>query len=139
MRLSDAVLLGGLVAAVACSSSSSSSSPEPRPSARGSSVSSGTVRTSTSTAATLGIPPGHLPAPGECRIWLPGTPPGHQRESGACSTLERQVPRGAWLIHRPSKDKKVVHVWVYDSGASLPTVMRIFDAATGALIGEELL
>jgi hypothetical protein len=53
--------------------------------------------------------------------------------------LERQVPQGAWLIHRPSNDKKVVNVWVYDSQDSLPTVMRIFDAVTGALIGEELL
>src|SRR5258706_7886085 len=31
-----------------------------------------------STAATLGVPPGHLPKPGECRIWIPGTPPGRQ-------------------------------------------------------------
>ena len=43
------------------------------------------------------------------------------------------------MVHRPSKDKKVVNVWVYDSGASLPTVLRIFNAVTGALIGEELL
>src|SRR2546425_3891701 len=31
-----------------------------------------------STAATLGVPPGHLPKPGQCRIWIPGVPPGHQ-------------------------------------------------------------
>lgn len=43
------------------------------------------------------------------------------------------------MIHRPSKDKKVVNVWIYDSRASLPTVLRIFDAVTGALVGEELL
>ena len=139
MRPSNVMLMGVLLTAVACSSSSGNSPPEPRPSARSAPVSSGTVRTSTSTAATLGIPPGHLPPPGECRIWVPGTPPGHQRDAGSCSTLERQVPQGAWLIHRPSKDKKVVNVWVYDSGASLPTVLRVFDAVTGALIGEELL
>ena len=28
--------------------------------------------------ASLGIPPGHYPPPGQCRVWLPGTPPGHQ-------------------------------------------------------------
>ena len=139
MRPRTVMLMAALMAATACSSSSSNSPPEPRPSARSSPVLSGTVRTSTSTAATLGIPPGHLPPPGECRIWVPGTPPGHQREAGACSTLERQVPQGAWLIHRPSKDKKVVNVWVYDSQGSLPTVLRIFDVVTGALIGEELL
>lgn len=139
MRPGTVMLMGALMAAAACSSSSRNAPPEPRPSARSSPVSSGTVRTSTSTAATLGIPPGHLPPPGECRIWMPGTPPGHQREAGACSTLERQVPQGAWLVYRPSGDKKVVNVWVYDSGTSLPTVLRIFDAVTGALIGEELL
>ena len=139
MRPRTVMLMATVGVAVACSSSSNNAPPEARPSARSSPVSSGTVRTSTSTAATLGIPPGHLPPPGECRIWVPGTPPGHQREAGACSTLERQVPQGAWLVHRPSKDKKVVNVWVYDSGASLPTVLRIFDAVTGALIGEELL
>jgi hypothetical protein len=139
MRPGNVLIVGVVVTAAACSSNSGNSPPEPRPSVRSAPVSSGTVRTSTSTAATLGIPPGHLPPPGECRIWVPGTPPGHQRDAGNCSTLERQVPQGAWLIHRPSQDKKVVNVWVYDSTASLPTVLRIFDAVTGVLIGEELL
>src|SRR5207249_9008254 len=31
-----------------------------------------------STAATLGVPPGHLPKPGECRVWIPRVPPGRQ-------------------------------------------------------------
>jgi len=44
------------------------------------------------------VPPGHLPAPGKCRIWYPGTPPGHQPPPGDCRTLSRQVPRGATLI-----------------------------------------
>jgi hypothetical protein len=30
------------------------------------------------------IPPGHLPPPGECRVWLPGLPPGHQPPPGRC-------------------------------------------------------
>jgi hypothetical protein len=30
------------------------------------------------------IPPGHLPPPGECRVWLPGRPPGHQPPPGRC-------------------------------------------------------
>jgi hypothetical protein len=44
------------------------------------------------------IPPGHMPPPGECRIWFPGTPPGHQPPPGPCSELEHQVPAGAILI-----------------------------------------
>ena len=44
------------------------------------------------------IPPGHMPPPGQCRIWLPGKPPGQQPPPGDCRELERQLPPGAWLI-----------------------------------------
>jgi hypothetical protein len=44
------------------------------------------------------VPPGHLPPPGECRIWYPDRPPGHQPPPGNCRELERRVPPGAWLI-----------------------------------------
>jgi hypothetical protein len=53
------------------------------------------------------IPPGHLPPPGMCRIWYPGTPPGHQPPPGDCRVLSRQVPRGAWLVGRD-------RTWDYD-------------------------
>ena len=90
------------------------------------------------TAATLGIPPGHLPPPGECRVWIPGQPPGQQRPPGDCLTLQRRVPPGAWLIYRPGRDRKVVEVSVYgdrrDAGVWL---IRIFDFATGRLLREE--
>ncbi len=46
------------------------------------------------------IPKGHLPPPGMCRIWHPGTPPGLQPPPGNCAALSRQVPPGAWLITR---------------------------------------
>jgi hypothetical protein len=44
------------------------------------------------------IPPGHLPPPGQCRIWYPGTPPGHQPPPGPCHVLRHQVPPGAILV-----------------------------------------
>ena len=44
------------------------------------------------------IPPGHLPPPGACRVWYPGTPPGHQPPPGSCRELRHHVPRGAWLV-----------------------------------------
>lgn len=50
--------------------------------------------------APLRIPPGHLPPPGQCRIWYPGTPPGHQPPPGSCRKLRHHVPEGAWLVRR---------------------------------------
>ncbi len=45
------------------------------------------------------IPEGHMPPPGECRIWIPDLAPGQQSPPGNCYELERQVPRGAILVH----------------------------------------
>ncbi len=49
--------------------------------------------------AYVQAPPGHLPPPGECRIWYRGTPPGQQPPPGPCPALERQVPPGAVLVY----------------------------------------
>jgi hypothetical protein len=48
--------------------------------------------------AQVRIPPGHLPPPGECRIWFPDRPPGHQPPPGDCRELSRRVPHGAVLV-----------------------------------------
>lgn len=44
------------------------------------------------------IPKGHMPPPGECRIWYPDRPPGQQPPPGDCRELQYHVPRGAYLI-----------------------------------------
>lgn len=49
--------------------------------------------------APVEIPPGHLPPPGECRIWFPDRPPGHQPPPGPCRVLRHRVPPGAYLIY----------------------------------------
>lgn len=90
-----------------------------------------------STAATLGIPPGHLPPPGQCRIWVPGKPPGHQSPPGPCASLERRVPPGAWLVYRPSENKKHVKVWAYGAKGGGVSWIRWFEAATGAFLRAE--
>lgn len=91
-----------------------------------------------STAATLGIPPGHLPEPGRCRIWVPGRPPGHQPKPGSCSALAARVPPGAWLVYRPTRDKKHVEVSVYDhTEPGIVVAIRFFEASTGRLVREE--
>lgn len=44
------------------------------------------------------VPKGHLPPPGECRIWYPDRAPGQQPPPGDCRELRRHVPYGAMLI-----------------------------------------
>lgn len=45
------------------------------------------------------IPPGHLPPPGECRVWYPDRSPGQQPPPGDCHELRRHVPAGACLVY----------------------------------------
>lgn len=45
-----------------------------------------------------GIPPGHLPPPGECRVWYSGKPPGHQPPPTDCSTARREAARNGGRV-----------------------------------------
>lgn len=91
-----------------------------------------------STAARLGIPPGHLPDPGECRVWMPGESPGKQKKKaqGDCSWVATQVPAGGWLVWRPGTDRKEVVVREYGPGSAMLWT-RVYDIVTGALLHEE--
>lgn len=86
-------------------------------------------------AADLGIPPGHLPPPGACRIWQPGQPPGHQARPGDCATLSRKVPTGAWLVHRPAEDSRHVRVTTYEAGRVV--AVRVYELTSGRFVREE--
>lgn len=113
--------------ATACSSISSSRPEQPSPA----------VRRGPSTAATLGIPPGHLPPPGQCRVWYPGEPPGHQPRPRSCARIERSAPAGSWIVYRPTEDRKVVHVRVVDQRRPGVVVrLRVYDIRRGTLIRE---
>jgi hypothetical protein len=46
----------------------------------------------------LEIPHGHLPPPGECRIWFPDRPAGHQPPPEKCEAVYSSVPPGAVLV-----------------------------------------
>lgn len=46
-----------------------------------------------------GVPPGHYPPPGQCRVWYPGRPPGHQAPPTRCGALRGRVPRGAFVLY----------------------------------------
>jgi hypothetical protein len=126
----SARLLGpavAVLAATACSYYSSAQPSQPSPAVRG----------GPSTAATLGIPPGHLPPPGQCRVWLPGNPPGHQPKPRSCDNIERTAPAGSWIVYRPTKDRKVVHVRVVDDRRPGVVVhLRVYDVERGTLVRE---
>jgi hypothetical protein len=86
-------------------------------------------------ASVAHIPPGHYPAPGACRIWLPGEAPGHQPRPRSCAGIERAAPAGSWILMRPAGDKrKVVHVRVIDDRRSGIVVRRgYYDAKRGTV------
>jgi len=44
-------------------------------------------------AEAQGIPPGHLPPPGQCRVWYDGRPPGHQPQATSCQAAEQVARR----------------------------------------------
>src|SRR5687768_17039958 len=44
-------------------------------------------------ANSQGIPPGHLPAAGQCRVWYDGVPPGRQPRPTNCDEAERVASR----------------------------------------------
>lgn len=47
-----------------------------------------------------GVPRGHYPPPGECRIWYPNRPPGHQPPPTDCRSLVGvRLEPGAFILH----------------------------------------
>jgi len=95
---------------------------------------------SPSTASTIGVPPGHLPAVGYCRVWIPGTPPGQQPgpNSRRCQGIGADAPAGSWILHRPSTDPKLLHVRVVDARrAGVVIRVRVYEADTGKFLWEE--
>jgi hypothetical protein len=113
-------------------SDSPSNGPEARPDEKGPTEKG----PATKPASKLNIPPGHLPDPGQCRIWIPGTPPGHQPPAGECTELAQQVPPGAWLISRASKKSKEFDVVVYeDARPGVVLEIRIYSTKDGSFLG----
>ena len=122
-----------LLAAMGCSSMATVETTRPAPQ----SSRPAPAQSRRSTAARLGIPPGHLPPVGMCRIWMPGEPPGHQPRARSCDRIERDAPAGSWIVYRPTNDRKVVHVRVVDQRrAGVVVHLRVYDVELGTLIRE---
>ncbi len=92
------------------------------------------------TAAVLGVPPGHLPKPGECRVWIPGVPPGRQPrpKSRDCAGIAPVAPPGSWILYRPTADRRLVHVREVDRArVGVVVRVRVFEVESGRFIREE--
>jgi|GEM_PF-3694212 len=51
------------------------------------------------------VPNGHLPPPGECRLWLPDRPPGQQPPPTSCRRAEREADRhGGRVVYGDDRD-----------------------------------
>ena len=56
--------------------------------------------------STQGIPPGHLPPPGECRVWYDNRPPGQQPPPTSCSNARvTAARRGGRVIYGIDRDR----------------------------------
>jgi hypothetical protein len=53
------------------------------------------------------VPPGHLPPPGQCRVWYDGRPPGHQPRATSCREAERVArrERNARVVYGGDRDR----------------------------------
>lgn len=85
--------------------------------------------------AHLGIPPGHLPPPGNCRVWFPGRPPGQQPRPTNCNDALASAPPDSWVLYRPTRDRRNIHVRIIDSRRRSAVVeVLIYNAENGRYV-----
>ena len=85
----------------------------------------------------LGIPRGHLPPPGECRVWHPGEGAGLEPAPGKCEDVSYDLGPGDWLLYRPSTDEEIVEVTVHDPRtAGVRIAVWVYDFASGRYLRD---
>ena len=68
-------------------------------------VAGGALLAATSVAGAQrgqGVPPGQMPSPGMCRVWIDGVPPGRQPAQTDCETARRTAPANSRILYGAS-------------------------------------
>ena len=66
-----------------------------------------------------GVPPGHYPPEGKCRLWYAGRPPGKQPAPTDCRNLKGNVPPDAFVLYN-GKDWDARYDWSRAKRGSVP-------------------
>ena len=61
-------------------------------------------------ARSLDLSPEDAPPPGSCRLWYPNRKRADQPPAGPCASLTRNIPPGAWVLHRAPDGKRLLRV-----------------------------
>ena len=86
------------------------------------------------------IPPGQLPDPGQCRVWIPGRVPGRQPRprSRLCAGIEAIAPAGSWIVYRRADDPSWVYLRVMDERRPGIVIRnRIYDGQTWEMVRDD--
>ena len=61
-------------------------------------------------AQSVSLNPEDAPPPGSCRLWYPDRKRAAQPPPGPCASLTRNIPGGAWVLHRAPDGKRLLRV-----------------------------
>ena len=61
-------------------------------------------------ARSLNLSPEDAPPPGSSRLWYPGRKRADQPQPGPCARLTRDIPAGAWVLHRALDGKRLLRI-----------------------------
>jgi hypothetical protein len=89
------------------------------------------------TAKAQGIPPGHMPPAGMCRIWIRGVPAGRQPAPTDCVSAERNRPANATVIYSGTSDGDVWRRGLVVSRERDALGRLIFRDASGRIVTRE--
>jgi len=61
-------------------------------------------------ARSLNLRREDAPPPGSCRLWYPHRKRADQPPPGPCARLTRDIPAGAWILHRALDGKRLLRI-----------------------------